>query len=665
MPARRYAPADLGGDTMQQQQPLRWRLVGFLYVASFILLTLFAAIRVPLGVVVAAALLAGTSLVLNRRLRRHPPATPRERFWRFMVPVTMVVVGAGLAFLPLLEFADGVGFFGVCLLFLGVGQLLTLWRSSSCGAIVRGLVVLFLCAAAFAAGLAGLSGGASQWAALLLAEGILASPIGLSLLSEDVLGRFVVGSSWRRRLIISATGAVLAVGGFVWLVTGASIPIGSGLAFGVVLALLVAAIASDTPADILIVVAVVAVGWATNPRSVPLTEPAQPDTNETVLVALGDSYMSGEGATQFYEGTNHKKENECRRAPSAYATKVVLENSTAVPDDLAFIACSGAVAAHIYERVQHPGEPIGGPVRVVNGVSTRGLPQLDHLDWLTRQKNVNVTAEVILVSIGGNDALFGEIGRTCLLPGDCSEVGGRWLENLANVAPAVDRAYQEIRDHVGMATPVVVVPYPVPLNETGCPGSVFEPNEHKFLARFVGELNRVLERAATDAGLHYLNEMRTVLDQHDLRLCDVPAGDAGINFFGLNPVDGLIEQRVNPTNWLHNSLHPNHRGHAVMVGTLKDWLEDRPDLPVPREPRREQGLTRIATIEQLMEDPDFRHCGSLTNRPAHCGRTADDWAAGQVADVARRHLAPLLALVVGAWLVSLVAIAWWRRRSAP
>jgi hypothetical protein len=40
-----------------------------------------------------------------------------------------------------------------------------------------------------------------------------------------VLGRFVVGSSRRLRLIISATGAVLAVGGFVWLVTGASIPI--------------------------------------------------------------------------------------------------------------------------------------------------------------------------------------------------------------------------------------------------------------------------------------------------------------------------------------------------------------------------------------------------------------------------------------------------------
>jgi hypothetical protein len=45
-----------------------------------------------------------------------------------------------------------------------------------------------------------------------------------------------------------------------------------------------------------------------------------------------------------------------------------------------------------------------------------------------------------LVSIGGNDACFGEVGRICVLPVDCSRIGERWLTNLeTDVAPNVRR----------------------------------------------------------------------------------------------------------------------------------------------------------------------------------------------------------------------------------
>ena len=70
------------------------------------------------------------------------------------------------------------------------------------------------------------------------------------------------------------------------------------------------------------------------------------------MVAMGDSFMSGEGAPTYFKGTNTKGKNQCRRAPTSYAARLVGSHAAVVPDHLVFLACSGAVAVNIYSGLK-------------------------------------------------------------------------------------------------------------------------------------------------------------------------------------------------------------------------------------------------------------------------------------------------------------------------
>jgi hypothetical protein len=646
------------------------------YGLSFVLLIVLAGNRLWWGAVVAAVALLVTALRWNQQLRGAPAGALPQRVTRLAVPWAMVLLGAAATAWSLLgQPTDGWGFFGLCTLILGVGQLLTLWRSlrrrarpeperrawAGLDRILRwrwwSVGIALGCATALGVGVLMLGAGFSVGAVALIAGGVLLAPVPLSLLSEDALQRLGGGRRW-----LLVAGGVALVASIVWLVPVTGVDVGHLVVFGVALGLLVGAIASDTPADVLLLAAVVGLLWSIAPRGVPPDETVLPDQGETVLVAFGDSYMSGEGATEFYIGTNHEGVNACRRAPTAYAPLVVAREHADVPHDLAFVACSGAKAKHIHEVPQHPGEPINGPS------PGKGLPQLEHLDWLINGKGVTVAAAI--VSIGGNEARFDLIGRSCIGPGDCSALGRLFLDNLKReVAPSVDKAYKQIRAYVGDDVPLLVVPYPIPLNAEGCPTSILTANEHRFIHGYVQELNGVLKRAAKDAGLYYLDDMATVLQDRKLRICDVASGKAAINFFGLNPVDGMVDQRVNPQNWFHNSLHPNQRGHEVMSDTLQAWLEAGPPAngrkPTPGAPAPGQRPSDVRSLDSVMGDRQVSQYEGSDAAPEDLDEQVGAWMAAQAADLLRRSSIPLLLLIAGAWMVWLTLIARWRHhRSA-
>jgi hypothetical protein len=655
---------------------MRWWVPVVGYGLSFVLLIVLAGNRLWWGAVVAAVALLVTALWWNQQLRGAPAGALPQRVTRLAVPWAMVLLGAAATAWSLLgQPTDGWGFFGLCTLIVGVGQLLTLWRSlrrraqlgpgrqtwAGLDRILRwrwwGVGIALGCAAAFGAGALMLGAGFSVGAVALIAGGVLLAPVPLSLLSEDALQRLGGARRWW-----PVAGGVAMVASIAWLVPVTDVDVAYLVVFGVALGLLVGAIAADTPADVLLLAAVVALLWSIAPRGVPPNDTVLPDQGETVLVAFGDSYMSGEGAREFYNGTNHEGVNACRRAPTAYAPLVVAREQADVPHDLAFVACSGAKAKHIHEVPQHRGEPINGPSH------GKGLPQLEHLDWLINGKGVTVAAAI--VSIGGNEARFGLIGRSCIGPGDCSELAGLLLDNLKReVAPSVDKAYKKIRAYVGNEVPLLVVPYPIPLNAEGCPTSILTADEHRFIHGYVQELNGVLNRAAKDAGLYYLDDMATVLQDRKLRICDVAPGKAAINFFGLNPVDGMVDQRVNPQNWFHNSLHPNQRGHEVMGDTLQAWLEAGPPAngrkPTPGAPAPGERPSDVRSLDSVMGDRQVPQYEGSDAAPEDLDVQVGAWMAAQAAELLRRTSIPLLLLVAGAWTVWLALIARWRhRRSA-
>ncbi len=162
---------------------------------------------------------------------------------------------------------------------------------------------------------------------------------------------------------------------------------------------------------------VVAVGlatvWLVDDRTA--TDPLDPNKDApNRILALGDSYIAGEGAPEFFPGTNTKGEkknekNECRRSPAAYPYLLAVEKGWG----LDFYACSGAKAEHIHKTAQMEGSPEG----IVGGRA-----QLENVKEEDKQK-----IKLVLVSIGGNDAAFGHIGRGCILPGSCADRREFWL----------------------------------------------------------------------------------------------------------------------------------------------------------------------------------------------------------------------------------------------
>jgi hypothetical protein len=288
------------------------------------------------------------------------------------------------------------------------------------------------------------------------------------------------------------------------------------------------------------------------------TDDAPLDPNpgaEGRILALGDSYISGEGSSRFFEGTNvvGKRQNQCRRSSTAYPYLV----ATKLNMGLDFFACSGATTSEIYEVGQmdeRSPDDIAGE-----------LPQLDNLPGDTSR------IRVVLVSIGGNDALFGDIGLACVLPGSCNAFRESWLAQVARIGPDIRAAYEAIKERVGADTPVVAIPYPRLLTEEGCGWSTMEASEHDFLFEFLTILDDRVRRSAEQAGINFYEQSLFAFD--GAQICQGGPGDTYMNFFNVLPPEGDLGQ-ANPTNWVHGTFHPKPSGHEAIAEDLSGWLED-------------------------------------------------------------------------------------------
>lgn len=613
-----------------------------LYALAFAGLSIGGVEREQGWVVVAAACMLLAATLLQLALSRARDEGLWKRSLLLWVPFAASLVAVGLAIAALVgPVPDGLGFWALCFGYAAGGQALAELRSRESHGRLRGVRLLEWCAGvSTAAVVLCLLVWAPLLAGLLI---LLAAPVGLTLLSEDVLragGSRQWPSPLRRGVVI---GPLIAFAGglLLWALTDAT-PL---LAGALVLALLalVGAIASSTQGDVLIAVLLVALVWAESPRPVPPEDALRPTPDEPTLVALGDSYMSGEGAGSYFRGTNVWGKNECRRAPTAYAHRIVTEQPKSGFTKLAFYACSGAKTKHIRGPPQYKGEPLD------DGTPDKGATQIAQLRSLVQDPRVDVKA--VVVSIGGNDARFSTIGAACVAPRSCVERGTEWLAGLRKVATDVAATYRDIIGVVDDDVRVIAVPYPVPLSRESCDDSLLEDDEHRFLHGFVGELNRAVEWAAHDTGAEYLDTIPGAFTGTEkLRICDAPADEIGVHFIALKPLEGVRDQASNPGNPLHNSLHPNERGHERMAKVVTDWLRAPP--PSQQAPPK----FVPADLNQLMDDPDVPACGT-SNEPAYCGRDDIDWAITQVGTVLAFAAIPALVVILGLWLFWLPILA--------
>jgi lysophospholipase L1-like esterase len=647
-----------------------------------------------------AVVLGGVVFWVWRKTRQR-----YKEWWAYLIYILAIVVGAVLLTANNATRDLGVPppvavFGGLGAVFAGYAGLLSMARGSALvrkrGAVVVEIVAMLVAVVTCWVGLLLLerSRGSNPVSYLLVAAAVLVLYVALSLLSESVIvhKRVVIGSyrpeeadevRWERtkpqELEVSSwlwpAGAMaIVLTGVGWVVFRVNF---SALIVGAVvvcLILLFFAVAADGIADIAAVLVVVSLAWSLAPRTE--TFETEPITGgQTVLIALGDSYISGEGATRFYDGTNNKGLNECRRAPSAYAPLLVERATRPNFIGLVFLACSGAKAANLDARVQYEEEPPGSPPRLRdNGVWERGASQLEQLDEVLRAVRPPASKPtddpegdlhgLVLVSLGGNDAGFGRIATSCVSLGDCGDVVDAWTADLALVGSRLDRAYDALRGVIGPRVPVLVVPYPVPMAEERCDVSPMTQAEHTAIRGFVEKLNAQVAQAATDAGFFYL-DIQSAFEGH--RICDTDnADDWYLNYIATNPTGGSYAALSNPRNWFHNSFHPNAQGHVAIADAIEEWMTDHQDeivgsrFELPDEPFR---LAYLPT-EAPRPSERFVQIGSDPCTVSGSGWEGE-WTTCETARVARRFVIPSMLFVVATWLLAFTLLHAYRRLTDP
>jgi hypothetical protein len=258
------------------------------------------------------------------------------------------------------------------------------------------------------------------------------------------------------------------------------------------------------------------------------------------MIAIGDSYMSGEGAQGYFSGSDDPPSNKCRRAPTAYAWLLAehLEWS------LTFAACSGARTGDITKHAQYP----HSDQRILGGE-----PQIDVLRHAPRP------FDAVLVGIGGNDAGFGDIGRTCLFH-NCLPHRSAWLAHLSRVEHDLEATYRKI-DAAAQGAPVVAVTYPQPLAAGESCVPLLTQREWVFLRdQFVPRLNAAVVTAARATGVSVIDLSHAFEGR---ALCDGgKLSKLAVTFIGLGRTKGSLFSQLRQLP--HPSLHPTDAGHFLL-----------------------------------------------------------------------------------------------------
>ena len=132
------------------------------------------------------------------------------------------------------------------------------------------------------------------------------------------------------------------------------------------------------------------------------------------VVALGDSYSAGEGIEPYLSNTDNSA-NACHRSSKAYPNLITLPGTTAPlaqdpKDELDFIACSGAHTTSLTTAAVNTAGQENPPGSGWDG------PRYEHGEELQlSQGYLDTRTDAVTLSIGGNDARFADVLKSCTL----------------------------------------------------------------------------------------------------------------------------------------------------------------------------------------------------------------------------------------------------------
>lgn len=328
----------------------------------------------------------------------------------------------------------------------------------------------------------------------------------------------------------------------------------------------------------LVVLVALLIGWlwllgsSAPSLSVPIPE-QQVGENPLDIIAMGDSFMSGEGASAFYEGTDTPRKNMCRRAPTAYPVLVAAELPSRLAavgvnyshSHLAFVACSGAQTFNLGDAFDFTALKSGYTRPPLNA-----LPQTTNEPLQIAELRRNPDPDVVLLSIGGNDAAFSNVVGMCAgTKESCIPMGQRWLEHLdKTVQPQLRALFHQVAQITSRRTMVFAMTYPYPIAAEECPEIGIDRSEARFLKEtFIPRLNQEIADAALMTGLSLI-DLRTAFG--DAGLCG-PSKPTAMRGFHRQRASSLL---ASPLVLFRGSMHPTEEGHRLMAQAVLQQIAD-------------------------------------------------------------------------------------------
>ena len=328
-------------------------------------------------------------------------------------------------------------------------------------------------------------------------------------------------------------------------------------------------------------------------------------------VAMGDSFSSGEGAVPEEEsvetlgpdrywfsqfGETDKERNQCHRSTEAYPN--LLRGQGGVPDRIEFVACSGAETWNIDPdgRSRVPDET----GNLLEAAGQHGEP--------IQAKPTYPYASHVTLSIGGNDAGFGDIIKWCsasnlinpgpggvcqaLRQGDADHAK-EWLRD------TLPQTYRAVLRSVPNAD-IYVMGYPRFFkdswyNVAKCPFSVSSDNlftagisaaDQTWINAQISEMNRVIREsiiAVDSSRLHFVDlerapstpngEVDHVFEGH--QACESEPWMNDLEDAGTALLDKIDDKFADlfslKTNTVY-SFHPNRQGHLALKERFLEWI---------------------------------------------------------------------------------------------
>ncbi|MEJ0072881.1 MAG: SGNH/GDSL hydrolase family protein [Candidatus Saccharibacteria bacterium] len=334
------------------------------------------------------------------------------------------------------------------------------------------------------------------------------------------------------------------------------------------------------------------------------------------LLGLGDSYISGQGAFDYRDGTDTSN-NGCHLSLLSYPFILGTKDFDAYNS----IACSGATTDKIVgDDKNFEGQVLDNipeSKRDKDAILTNFLP-----GYIYQQEFASTyQPEAMLLSAGGDDVGFADIVKSCV----ANEGGGTCYDNYedrAELLGEIDDTYAKLvntyttlRQQSGGAR-LYVVGYPQIAKPGGACGLNVHLNEEEveFSAQLIDYLDSVVRQAAQTAGVFYVDTQQA-FDGH--RLCE--SGDSAMNGFTVGHDAGITLLGRYITFIGTESYHPTALGHQLLADTIAAKTDDlTAPMPAPgsyAEPTFDAGLPILQAVPSS---------GRPTNRVQNDDTIADD-----------------------------------------